>query len=410
MKMDPSCIDLREYSYMLPDDRIARFPLGQRDESRLLLVRRNAAITDTIFRNLPEQIPQGSLLVFNDTRVVRARLIFHKPSGSRIEIFCLEPSGNDTDLALAYAAKGQASWKCLVGNAKRWKHGMLQLNNATGSLILSAEIISRQDDTFNINFTWEPAALSFAEVLEKLGDVPVPPYLGRESVEDDKERYQTVYALADGSVAAPTAGLHFTPELLGVLASRGIHSAHTTLHVGAGTFRPVTSDSILSHSMHQEQIIVTAGLVETILEHINERTIAVGTTTARTIESIYWLGAMIKEGLISREPFHIPQWLPYEDIIPEGITPESSLRSLLSFMKSRRTEQMTGFTQIIIVPGYKFRLTDTLITNFHMPGSTLLLLVAALAGPVWKEAYEYALNRDFRFLSYGDACLFESAF
>lgn len=394
---------IEEYSYALPPERIASFPLEQRDQSKLL-ISKGDFITESRFDQIGAFLPEGSLLVLNNTRVVQARLEFFKETGARIEIFCLQPIKPVTDVHLALGLSNPVSWQCLVGNAKRWKSGVLSLENPLTGLRLTAEQVGRNGEDFEIVFSWSPSHLSFGEVLELAGLTPLPPYITRKAEEKDKTTYQTVYAKDDGSVAAPTAGLHFTPEVFKGLEEKDIKAKFLTLHVGAGTFKPVASETIGGHSMHSEQFLVDRRMLEDLTYREGD-IVAVGTTSMRTLESLYWLGVKMLKGYRPSDGLvRIMQWEPY---VTEGeISVMDSLSAIIAFMEKRGLQTIQGETGLIIVPGYEFRLVDILITNFHQPRSTLLLLVAAFAGPVWKEAYNFAMQNEFRFLSYGDSCLF----
>jgi len=401
----PQDIRISDYTYRLPQDKIAAFPLEKRDESKLL-VYKEGEISESKFLNLNDHLPAGTTLVFNDTRVVRARLLFNKPTGAKIEIFCLD-EGMGQDVQLAFARHGSVKWKCLVGNARRWQSGILtrKIETTDGELILNAEILERLDDEWLISFSWEPAGLSFCEVLELAGKVPLPPYISREADENDVTRYQTIYACNNGSVAAPTAGLHFSESLLGKLKLNNIKREYLTLHVGAGTFKPVSTERIGEHLMHREMITVTKPTLLALLKNGQQRIFAVGTTSLRTLESLYWFGAkLIKKQ--NDDGLEIHQWDPYGALNENPVTPAEALEAILKYMDKAGKTSISGFTNLMIVPGYQFRLCQGLITNFHQPQSTLLLLVAAFIGPGWRDVYDYALNHNFRFLSYGDACLF----
>jgi len=405
----PGNIRIEDFTYDLPDERIARYPLKERDSSRLL-VWNGSGITDMTFRDLPRLIAPGSLLVFNNTRVIRARLLFKKESGAAIEIFCLEPH-EPREISQSLASPSGVEWICLVGNLKRWKNGRLtavfQLSGADHKLY--AERISASGDAFRIRFAWDDPRITFGDILDSLGHVPIPPYLGREDEESDRNRYQTTYASIDGSVAAPTAGLHFTSAVREDLDRAGIKQAEVTLHVSAGTFRPVKSENISDHRMHTEHFYISA---KTIHELRQGNIVAVGTTTVRTLESIYWLGAAIAAGRIADEEIpSVSQWEPYEH--DSLISAESALDHVLDWIHRRAEVKAEAEakaeaevkTDIIIVPGYRFRIVKGLITNFHQPRSTLLLLVSALTGDAWKDIYSHALASGYRFLSYGDSML-----
>ena len=404
--MHPKRLLIRDFLYNLPEDRIARYPLPERDLSKLL-VYKDGDIEEDQYYNLDQFIPADSLLVFNNTKVVEARLLFQKQTGSTIEIFCLEPSDEYADITTAMLQKQQVYWKCLVGGAKKWKEEILTKTIDTGNeqFELHVKKIEKLSDYFLVAFSWSNASLSFAEVLHLAGAMPLPPYLNRTAEESDKERYQTIYAKHDGSVAAPTAGLHFTDRLFDKLDERNIKRDFVTLHVGAGTFKPVKAESMQEHEMHTEFIEVTTALIENILAHTGKTVVAVGTTSLRTIESLYWLGVKtITEENVKAENLQVYQWDAYE-LDWENITTSTALQSLLNWMKRNNVAKLVTKTQIIIAPGYGLKVANALITNFHQPQSTLLLLVAAIVGEDWKKIYDYALQHEFRFLSYGDGCL-----
>ena len=409
--MNPKELSVSDYTYNLPDERIAKYPLEERDLSKLLIYKGGRIIED-IYRNIASHIPVGTLLVFNDTKVIPARLFFKNAHGTRIEIFCLEPAEDNRDMSLAMARQNSARWNCMIGRANKWKEKILQHKDETFSL--TAEIVDRSKDAFVVEFKWLPAQMSFSEVLAKMGVMPIPPYLHRESDETDVERYQTVYARQEGSVAAPTAGLHFTESVLDKLKAAGVQSASVTLHVGAGTFKPVKSEKLGEHEMHGEWLEVNTGAIEILLNTIRvegsvqKPVIAVGTTSLRTIESLYWLGVKIKSNpqLLPHE-LEVTQWEPYETITE---TPAAeALESLLNWAERNKMTKLFCKTSILIAPGYPLKITDALITNFHQPNSTLLLLVAAIVGNDWGKIYDYALTNNFRFLSYGDGSLLWAA-
>ena len=402
-------ISIEEYNYPLPDERIAKYPLSERDASKLLVLNHNE-ITDSHFKNIGDFLPKDSLLIFNETKVVRARLQFTKDSGAAIEIFCLEPITGNGDYQLAFSSQSPSRWKCLVGNSRRWKNdSVLSLKVKESSkhqdITLYAERVEKNDNYSVVQFSWEPSHLSFAEILEAAGEIPLPPYLHREAEASDRERYQTVFAKYEGSVAAPTAGLHFTTELISELKANDISFDEVTLHVGAGTFRPVSSEKIGEHEMHSETIAVKKSCIENLRENCNKTIIPVGTTSMRTLESIYWIGLMlIEEGMEERQ-LHLNQWFPYKE--RESLpTAEESLSAILRYMETHGMNELHASTALMIAPSCKINIAKALITNFHQPKSTLLLLVSALIGEKWKEVYQHALDNDFRFLSYGDSCLF----
>jgi S-adenosylmethionine:tRNA ribosyltransferase-isomerase len=398
--MGPKDISIADYTYHLPESSIAFYPLAERDASRLLVYRKGE-ISETIYRNIADELPAGSLLVFNNTRVIEARLVFHKPSGGKVEIFCLEPPAAHGGMAAAMAQTGKVRWKCLIGGASKWKAGQVLIKKI-GDVGLEARYLEKQGDTFLIELAWVPARLSFAELLHQAGLIPLPPYIHRAPEGSDSERYQTIYAQMEGSVAAPTAGLHFTGAVLDSLGSRGIGRLFVTLHVGAATFMPVKSAKLGQHAMHTEYIAVTREAIGELRQAGIEgrRVIAVGTTSARTIESLYWLGV---KALSGTSELVVNQWDAYEE--PGSVEVTAALEALVDRMDSKGISTLITTTQLLITPGYQWKLARGLITNFHQPESTLLLLVASLVGEDWKKIYRYALERGFRFLSYGDGCL-----
>lgn len=408
MNPDPRQLSIHDFTYPLPAGRIAPEPLPDRAASRLLVSRRGV-LTDKTFRDLPGELPAGALLIFNDTRVVRARLLARRPTGGQVELFCLEPVAPHRSLELALQQTGHCTWRCLVGNGRRWKEGPVSLEFETTSgekATLHALRLAQEVGTALIDFRWEPAELPFAEVLRAAGHLPLPPYIDRPDTATDAVRYQTVYAAAEGAVAAPTAGLHFTPEVLAELQARGFATGHVTLHVGAGTFQPVKAGRMADHPMHTEPIIVTAALLRQLLAHRSGPVIAVGTTSLRTLETLYWLGAGLLLHPAATSELLVTQWQPYEQAeAAAGISPEAALQALLHYLEARGTDTLEASTRLLIAPGYRFKLVQGLITNFHQPESTLLLLVAALLGPGWRAVYEHALAHDYRFLSYGDSSL-----
>jgi len=399
-------INISEYDYPLPDERIAKYPLAERDASKLLVLKDNK-IGEDHFRNIGDYLPEKSVLVFNETKVVRARLQFVKDSGAAIEVFCLEPITGNGDYQLAFSASSPVEWHCLVGNSRRWKDGMLTMPLLIKGVdvVLKAERIEKTDAYSVIRFSWEPADISFAEVLENAGEIPLPPYLHREAEPSDRDRYQTVFAKYEGSVAAPTASLHLTKPLIARLKEQGHTIEEVTLHVGAGTFRPVATDTIGEHEMHSESIIVKRQCIEHLHENIGRTIIPVGTTSMRTIESVYWIGVMLLEQGFEERNLHVNQWFPYQDrtTLPSA---KESLEAIMKYLEMHHLDALHATTALMIAPSCPIMITKALITNFHQPKSTLLLLVSALIGEKWKEAYKFALEHDFRFLSYGDSCLF----
>lgn len=397
-------IRIEEYNYSLPDERIAKFPLPKRDESKLLLYR-GGSIGESLFKNLPDYLPEGSLMVFNNTRVIQARLLFRKETGARIEVFCLEPV-EPQDYALVFQQTERCSWTCLVGNLKKWKEGVLSRQVVIGgdTVTLKAEKKQSCGDSHRIEFTWDRPAYTFADLLDAAGVLPIPPYLHRETEKSDLQTYQTVYSKIKGSVAAPTAGLHFTPEVLAAIDARGIGREEVTLHVGAGTFKPVKSETIEGHEMHTEFIAVSRSSIKRLRENLG-KIIAVGTTSVRTLESLYYIGAMLAARPdASSEELVVKQWMPYEEA-GNRLTAAEALQQILDYLDRRGADRLVTATQIIIAPGYTFKLVEGIITNFHQPQSTLLLLISAFVNGHWKPIYEYALSHDFRFLSYGDSSL-----
>ena len=393
-------IQISDFTYDLPDERIAKYPLGNREESKLLVFK-NSEISERGFQNLPEEIPEGTTMVFNNTKVIQARLIFHKETGARIEIFCLEPL-SPADYGLAFEAKGVCTWKCIVGNLRKWKTGVLKMSfmHEGKENFLCAEHIENLDGVHEIQFTWENKELSFSEVLEITGKIPIPPYLNRDTENSDLVRYQTVYSKYEGSVAAPTAGLHFTDSVFRRLDELGVNRAELTLHVGAGTFKPVKVDHIGDHVMHTEHIQVNVHSLEQIINSKNN-IIAVGTTSVRTLESLYWMGVKLLSG--KENPYMLGQWDAYT--LDGSYSKIEAFQAIVDFMQKENISLFNAATQIIIAPGYDFKVISGLVTNFHQPKSTLLLLISALVGEKWREIYDYALNNNFRFLSYGDSSL-----
>ena len=397
-------IQIEEYNYDLPDERIAKFPLENRDQSKLLFLNKGR-ISEKKFAEISDLLSEKSLLIFNETKVIRARLLFRKQTGALIEIFCLEPVDPSNDFQIAFEQSSPVVWKCLVGNAKRWKSGELEmlLEIDEKPVLLRAKIVERLTDAFLVRFLWSPDHISFSEIIGQSGAVPLPPYLNREAEESDKIRYQTIYAKFDGSVAAPTAGLHFTNDIINQIQKKGIDFAKVTLHVGAGTFKPVISDAIADHEMHVEKIVISLSELKQILRKIGNPIIPVGTTSMRTLESLFWLGLKINEG---DDSLSVEQWDPYQRNVPKGFTAFQALKKIIEHVKKNKVEELKMETSLMIAPGYHFKLCNGIVTNFHQPKSTLLLLVSALVGDSWREAYNFALNNDFRFLSYGDSCLF----
>lgn len=403
MMEDPKQIHISDYNYFLPDERIAKFPIAQRDHSKLLIYKKGK-VSDDLFYNLPNYLPKEALMVFNNTKVIQARLHFRKNTGALIEIFLLEPA-EPSDYEQMFQTDGHCAWYCLVGNLKKWKEGPL-----TRTITINQNLVTvtatRGDvhgTSHRIDLQWD-GNVSFADVIDAMGELPIPPYLNRETQESDKTTYQTVYSKIKGSVAAPTAGLHFTPEVLTSLDEQGIDREELTLHVGAGTFRPVKSDKIEGHEMHTEYISVRRDTIEKLIRY-DASAIAVGTTSVRTLESLYYMGLkVLRDSEITEEQLHVTQWEPYEGTT-DAVSPTESLCALLEWMNVHQMEVLHSSTQIIIVPGYDYKIVKMLVTNFHQPQSTLLLLVSAFVKGDWHNIYDYALAHDFRFLSYGDSSL-----
>lgn len=397
-------IRIEEYNYPLPDQRIAKFPLSKRDESKLLLYR-DGTISESIFKNITDYLPQGALMVFNNTRVIQARLLFQKETGAKIEIFCLEPVVPH-DYALVFSQTRACSWTCLVGNLKKWKEGALtkkiELNGEM--IMLKAEKLQTCGDSHLIEFSWDNELFTFADLLDAGGVLPIPPYLHRETEESDLSAYQTVYSKIKGSVAAPTAGLHFTEEVLANLANIGVIKEELTLHVGAGTFKPVKSERINDHEMHTEFISVKRSTIQHVLNNLG-KVIAVGTTSVRTLESLYYMGvALANDPGATAETMKVTQWMPY-DPINNQLSAADALQYILDYLDAHQTDTLISSTQIMIAPGYEFKIVRGIVTNFHQPQSTLLLLISAFVKGNWQSIYDYALAHDFRFLSYGDSSL-----
>ncbi len=401
--MNPKQIKIKDYDYDLPDARIAKFPVAQRDQSKLLIYNKGE-ISEDKFHNIPEYLPQGALMVFNNTRVIQARIHFHKETGALIEVFLLEPA-KPTDYEQMFQTNGECSWYCLVGNLKKWKEGTLRRTfDVKGhSVTLFVERKGEHGTSHHVDFRWDDKDITFADILDRVGELPIPPYLNREAQDQDKVTYQTVYSKIKGSVAAPTAGLHFTEEVLKDIDAHGIEREELTLHVGAGTFRPVKSEEISGHDMHTEIFSVHRSTLMKLIEH-EACAIAVGTTSVRTLESLYYVGVRLNGNKnLTENDLHIDQWEPYDTV--ETISPVEALQNIVDFLDRKEMTTFHGSTQIIIVPGYEYKIVKMLVTNFHQPQSTLLLLVSAFLHGDWKGIYDYALEHDFRFLSYGDSSL-----
>lgn len=413
--LNPEEIKIEEFQYDLPEERIARFPLAERDQSKLLIFKQNQ-IEETIYRNISEHIPKKSLLLFNQAKVVHARLFFKKSTGGKIEVFCLEPDRRYADITSAMTQENEVYWKCIMRGASKWKddspillHAKYSTIEGTKTIQGEARKISREGQAFILHFKWktdENRDVSFSEFLEIAGDIPIPPYLKRKAEESDEKRYQTIFAKSEGSVAAPTAALHFTPFILDQLKSKNVRLDELTLHVGAGTFMPVKSEQMKDHEMHAEWIEISLHTLKDVVEQLKsqEKIICIGTTSARTLESAYWIGVQILENTWQDDgDIAVSQWFPYQK--EHSISPEQALEALIEYLEKKQSQKLITRTQIIIAPGYEFKILDGLITNFHQPASTLLLMISALVGEDWKKIYDYALNHNFRFLSYGDGSL-----
>lgn len=399
---NPQAIAIADYDYPLPDERIAKFPLAQRDQSKLL-VYRHGEIGESLFHNIGDHLPDGTLLMFNDTRVIHARLFFRKATGATIEVFCLEPY--HMPVAQAFEQRERCTWLCFVGNNKKWKEGPLERTAEIGGKAVSLTATRHEavGNAWVVELRWT-GGFSLAEIIDAMGVIPLPPYLNREAEKEDNDRYQTVYAHQEGSVAAPTAGLHFTPELLDSLRARGVETDFITLHVGAGTFKPVSTETIGEHEMHVEQIEISRSNIQRVLDHTGRPLIPVGTTTVRTLESVYWFGVHLHDNP-ALDAMHVGQWDPYT-LEARHVDTATAYRNVLDWMDRHGVETLHGDTRLMIAPGYKYHVISGLVTNFHQPKSTLLLLVSALVGDAWRDCYRYALDHGFRFLSYGDSCLF----
>ena len=403
---DPKKISILDYTYELPAERIALHPLAARDAAKLLIYKKGI-IQQDIYKNIAAHLPAESLLIFNNTKVIKARIRFQKSSGGVIEIFCLEPYEAINEFSSVMNKKASVKWKCMIGGASKWKDGELEKQLAVGSwqLAIKAKLVEKLSDAYVVELSWMPEELSFAEVLEQCGDVPLPPYIKRNTEKEDTERYQTIYAVDEGSVAAPTAGLHFTDGIFKSFAAKDIKTGFVTLHVGAGTFKPVKAAMMQDHEMHAEWIDVSFEMIEDLIKQLHKPIVAVGTTSLRTLESLYWMG--VKTNLQPAiKQLAIKQWEVYEGPLATlNLTAEESLSSLLNWMKENNHQKLFTQSQILIAPGYTFKIANAIITNFHQPQSTLLLLVAAAIGNYWRRIYDYALQKDFRFLSYGDGSL-----
>lgn len=417
--METKHIHISDYNYDLPDSRIAKFPVSPRDTSKLLIYR-HGEISDDIFYNLPKYLPQKSLMVFNNTKVIQARMHFRKETGALIEVFLMEPAA-PTDYELMFQTRGECSWLCMVGNLKKWKEGSLVRTFDVAGSTINFKATMRRDiiDTkiggtnYWVDFAWDNPQVSFAEILDAVGELPIPPYLNRETQDSDKTTYQTVYSKIKGSVAAPTAGLHFTDKVLAAIDAAGVRREELTLHVGAGTFKPVKSEEIDGHTMHTEYVCVRRDTLQTLLDY-DCCAIAVGTTSVRTLESLYYMGVKLEANPdAAEEDLHVCQWEPYEKAdgtpvggnLVDGITPQKAISNIIAWLDKNNLKTLHSSTQIIIAPGYEYKIVKVLVTNFHQPQSTLLLLVSAFLKGDWRNVYDYALSHDFRFLSYGDSSI-----
>lgn len=399
-------ISVSDFDYQLPDEKIAYYPVGCRDDSKLLVFNiKDSSITDTKFRNIVDVLDKNDLLVLNDSRVIHARLLVHNATGAAIEIFCLEPLRPTNDPAVAFTLSGNVTWKCMVGNARKWKTPLVISVHVGGRNIeVTAVKGEAVEGVFEVTFSWDDTTVSFAEWIESYGKVPLPPYIHRAAEESDSERYQTVYAHHDGSVAAPTAGLHFTDELLDSLHCKGVGTEYVTLHVGAGTFKPVSSETIGGHFMHDERIVIRREFVERLLKEGSKRVVAVGTTVARTLESMFIIGAKLHLKL--ENPLFVGQWEYYDNRNIREVSKEDALNAVLYYMDKSGTDILKAETCLIILPTYKRQIVQGLVTNFHQPKSTLLLIVSNFVGECWRDIYAHALENGYRFLSYGDANLY----
>ena len=402
--IDPRHIHISDYSYPLPDERIAKFPIARRDHSKLLIYNKGEVSSD-VFYNLPQYLPKGALMVFNNTKVIQARMHFRKDTGALIEVFLLEPA-EPSDYELMFQTTDHCAWYCLVGNLKKWKEGTLrrEVEIHGQTIVVCATRGELHGTSHRIDFEWT-GDFSFAEIIDVMGELPIPPYLNRETQESDKTTYQTVYSKIKGSVAAPTAGLHFTPEVLADLDAHGIQREELTLHVGAGTFKPVKSEEIEGHEMHTEYVSVRRDTIQKLIDH-EGCAIAVGTTSVRTLESLYYMGLKVmRDPSLNENQLHVAQWEPYGEVRSGEVKSVEALKALLAWMDARALTVLHSSTQIIIAPGYDYHIVKMLVTNFHQPQSTLLLLVSAFVKGDWHKIYDYALSHDFRFLSYGDSSL-----
>jgi S-adenosylmethionine:tRNA ribosyltransferase-isomerase len=404
-KLDIAAISVDNFNYHLPPERIASTPLTQRDESKLL-VYKNGQINDAVYLHIDQFLPSGSLLVFNNSKVVQARLNFKTTSDANVEIFCLEPASKQIEINTAMQSKGKVVWRCLVGELRKWKEERLNrsIPFKNKSFVLSAKLLEKEKDTFLIQFEWDNPEITFAEILETAGNLPLPPYIKRNVQEEDKVRYQTIYANHKGSVAAPTAGLHFTDRIFNNLKAKNIGYDYVTLHIGAGTFKPVKTPSVAEHEMHSEQLVLELDFIKNLISHLNKDIIAVGTTSLRTLESLYWLGVKIDHLEYNlHNDITLEQWDAYK--LKSILTAEESLKAIVKYLEMKGDRMLLTRTQLLIVPGYDWKIVNGLVTNFHQPKSTLIMLVAAFIGEDWKKIYNHAFENNYRFLSYGDGSL-----
>jgi S-adenosylmethionine:tRNA ribosyltransferase-isomerase len=406
--MHPKNLSISDFDYSLPEEKIAVYPLPKRDQSKLLIYQ-NGNISEDIYRNIADHLPENSFLVFNDTKVIKARILFQKKTGAVIEIFCLEPHEKINDYAVVLSQQNSTKWKCMIGGAGKWKEKFLEKEIQIGGnkIVLKAQLVEKLKDAYVVELSWNPGDYSFAEIIDHAGETPLPPYIKRKAEESDAERYQSIYSHYEGSVAAPTAGLHFTKEIFSSLKKKNIDTGFVTLHVGAGTFKPVKSSNMEGHEMHAEWIDVSTQFLQQLIDNLSQGVLCVGTTSVRTVESLYWMG--LKTFLnpeISFADLKINQWEVYEEPLKNNVcNAKDALQSLLKYLQNKKTERLFIQTQIIIAPGYSYKISNGIVTNFHQPKSTLLLLVSAMIGKNWRKIYDYALMHNFRFLSYGDGCL-----
>ena len=406
--MHPKNLSISDFDYELPEEKIAVYPLAERDQSKLLVYKKGI-ISEDIYRNISTYLPEKSFLVFNDTKVIKARILFQKKTGAVIEIFCLEPYEKINDYAVVLAQKNSTRWKCMIGGAGKWKEKFLEkeIEIDDKKIVIRAQLIEKLSDAYVVELSWDPGNYSFAEIIDHAGVTPLPPYIKRKAEASDVERYQSIYSHYEGSVAAPTAGLHFTEAIFSSLNQKTIDTGFVTLHVGAGTFKPVKAENMEGHEMHSEWMDVSIHFLQQLTDHIDKDVFCVGTTSVRTVESLYWMGLKIfLNPKIQPEDLKINQWEVYEEPLKSNIcSAKEALQSLIKYLENKKTARLFIQTQIIVAPGYSFKIINGMVTNFHQPKSTLLLLVSAMIGENWRKLYDYALTHNFRFLSYGDGCL-----